>query len=328
MLIAAIDSNRWTSPSAFIGPESVVRVRSLLQAVLTIAVLGACVWSMRPYLVALDVDRVREAIGAVPTNRLAFAAAATVGSFGALAVLEFLLFAAVAAPVPWRRVLPTAFISDTISASVGLVLVSGGLIRLRLYERWSVSAADVVRVTLAIAPVVITSGLLGAGLAIAGFDDARRVLGFRTEVVAAFAIVLGLPTVALLVPAGGRMWRWKQIQVKVPSRSQRVMLIAAGLGDWLCAGAAAFALSGMPLTAWPLFQFQFIFGWLFGTASGLPAGVGVIDATTFAAFGAAADISSLAAGLLLFRLIYLVAPTLAAVALWAAIEWLPTRKQQ
>lgn len=327
MVIAAIDSNRWTSPSAFIGPESVVLVRSLLQAVLTIAVLGACVWSMRPYLVALDIDRVREAIVAVPTNRLAFAAAATVGSFGALAVLEYLLFAAVAAPVPWRRVLPTAFISDTISASVGLVLVSGGLIRLRLYERWSVSATDVVPVTLAIAPFVITSGLLGAGLAIAGFEEARRVLGFRTEALTAFAIVL-LPAVALLVPAGGHMWRWKQIQVKVPSRSQRVMLIAAGLGDWLCTGAAAFALSGRPLTAWPLFQLQFIFGWLFGTASGVPAGVGVIDATTFAAFGAAADISSLAAGLLLFRLIYLVAPTLAAVALWAAIEWLQTRKQR
>lgn len=303
--------------------------RALLRPLLTLAVLGVCVWSMRPYLMALDLAELRAAIVNVPASRIAVAAAATIGSFGALAVLEFTLFAGFGQPVPWRRVLAAAFIADTISSSVGLVLVSGGLIRLRLYGRWGVQAADVMRVTLGIAPVVIASGMLGGGIAIAaGFADVQQALGLRIELLASVAILLAVPAAALFIPAPGHSWRWKLVEVVMPSRRLRVALLATGLCDWVFAAAAAFALSGLPLTALLMFLLQFIFGWLFGTASGLPAGVGVIDATTLAAFGAESNLGSLAAGLLLFRLVYLVAPTVVAVALWGAMEWIPKREER
>lgn len=123
-----------------------MRPRVLLRPLVAIAVFAACAWLVRRQLAAVDAERVRQAIALVPARRLVMAALATAGSFGALAAMEHTLFAAIAAPVRWRRVLPTAFIAGTVSASVGLVLVSSALVRLRLYRRWQVPAGDVLRV--------------------------------------------------------------------------------------------------------------------------------------------------------------------------------------
>lgn len=306
-----------------------MRLRVLLRLLLTIVVLGACAWLVRRQLAAIDLDDLRRALAAVSAPRLALAAVATLGSFGALARVEFMLFAAIATPVRWRHVLPVAFIADTVSASVGLVMLSGALLRLRLYRRWQVSTADVVRVSLAMSPVVVASGLLGAALAmVAGFGDAQRVLGLATPLLALLALALAAPAAVFVAPAGGREWRWGRLHVVVPSRGRRVALLGVGLGDWACAGTAAFLVTGLPAVSWPLFVGQFIFGWLFGATSGLPAGAGAIDATMLATFGAHADLAALAAGLLLFRLVYFIGPTLMALALWAAIEWTTTTTEE
>jgi uncharacterized membrane protein YbhN (UPF0104 family) len=223
--------------------------------------------------------------------------------------------------VRWRRVLLGSFIANSVSASVGLVLVSAAFLRLRIYGRWAVPARDSIQVSLAFAPVVILSALLGAGLAIlAGLHDVRRILDIGPTASIALALALASPVAAFLGMAGGRELRWRQLHLVVPTRGRRAALVGAGLCDWACASAASFAVTGIAVAAWPLFLLQFIFGWLFGATSGLPAGAGVIDATMLRTFGTDTNVAQLAAGLLLFRLVYFVVPTLVALALLAITE--------
>ena len=301
-------------------PGSAFRV--LARFLLPFAILGACWWLLRRQLDVLDLEAVRRATAAVPAGRLALAAIATAGSYASLAVVERVLFDTTGTPVRWRRVLLGSFISNSVSASVGLVLVSAAFLRLRIYGRWAVPARDSIHVSLAFAPVVIMSAMLGAGLAIlAGLHDVQRSLGIGPVPPMAAALVLALPAVAFLAVNGGRELRWRQLHLVIPTRGRRLALIGAGLGDWLCASGAAFVVTGIAGAAGPLFLLQFVFGWLFGAASGLPAGAGVIDATMLRTFGTDTNVAQLAAGLLLFRLVYFVVPALLALVLLAIIEW-------
>ena len=300
-------------------PRSAFRV--LARLLLPIAILGACWWLLRRQLDVLDLAAIRHAIAAVPAGRLGLAAIATAGSYASLAVVERVLFQTMGTPVRWRRVLLGSFISNSVSASVGLVLVSAAFLRLRIYGRWAVPARDSIQVSLAFAPVVILSALLGAGLAIlAGLHDAQRILDIGPTASIALALALASPAAAFLGMAGGRELRWRQLHLVVPTRGRRVALVGAGLCDWACASGASFAVTGIAVAAWPLFLLQFIFGWLFGAASGLPAGAGVIDATMLRTFGTDTNVAQLAAGLLLFRLVYFAMPTLVALALLAITE--------
>ena len=301
------------------SPRSAFRV--LARLLLPIAILGACWWLLRRQLDVLDPGTVRRAIAAVPAGRLALAAIATMGSYASLAAMERVLFQTTGTPVRWRRVLLGSFIANSVSASVGLVLVSAAFLRLRIYGRWAVPARDSIQVSLAFAPVVILSALLGAGLAIlAGLHDVQRILDIGPTASIALALALASPAAAFLGMAGGRELRWRQLHLVVPTRGRRVALVGAGLCDWACASAASFAVTGIAIAAWPLFVLQFIFGWLFGATSGLPAGAGVIDATMLRTFGTDTNVAQLAAGLLLFRLVYFVVPTLVALALLAITE--------
>ncbi len=300
-------------------PRSAFRV--LARLLLPIAILGACWWLLRRQLDVLDLAAIRRAIAAVPAGRLGLAAIATAGSYASLAVVERVLFQTMGTPVRWRRVLLGSFISNSVSASVGLVLVSAAFLRLRIYGRWAVPARNSIQVSLAFAPVVILSALLGAGLAIlAGLHDAQRILDIGPTASIALALALASPAAAFLGMAGGRELRWRQLHLVVPTRGRRVALVGAGLCDWACASGASFAVTGIAVAAWPLFLLQFIFGWLFGAASGLPAGAGVIDATMLRTFGTDTNVAQLAAGLLLFRLVYFAMPTLVALALLAITE--------
>ena len=299
--------------------SSVLRV--LPRLLLPFAVLAACAWLLRRQLDTLNLDALRHAIAAVPASRLALAAAAMAGSYASLAVVERGLFATAGITMRWPRVLLASFIANAVSASVGLVLVSAAFLRLRVYGRWAVPARDAVYVSLAFAPIVIMSALLGAGLALlASLPEAQRALDVGAAPLAALALLLATPVAAFLAVGGERELRWRSLRLVVPTRARRLALVGAGLCDWACAGTASFAVTGIAVAAWPLFQLQFIFGWLFGAASGLPAGAGVIDATMLRTFGTDANVASLAAGLLLFRLVYFVVPTLLALALLAITE--------
>ncbi len=298
-----------------------LRLRAWLKLLPPFAILGACWWLLREQLAALNLDAVRRAIGAVSSRQLVLAALATVGSYGSLAVVERVLFRTAGTPVRWHRVLLASFISNSVSASVGLVLVSATFLRLRIYGRWSVSARDAVYVSLAFAPVVIMSGMLGAGIAIlSGLREAQRILAVGPAGLIGAALLLALPVAAFLAMAGGRELKWRRLRFVVPGRGRRLALVGAGLCDWVFASCALFAVAGIAVAAYPLFLLQFIFGWLFGAASGLPAGAGVIDATMLGSFGNGTNVAQLAAGLLLFRLVYFAVPTLIALALLAITE--------
>ena len=299
-----------------------MRIQTVIRILLPLGILSGSYWLLREQLSSLDLDSVWRAISSVTMVQLAIAAAATLASYCSLAVVERILFETTGAPVRWRRAALGSFIANSVSASVGLVLVSAAILRLRIYGRWSVAARDAIYVSLAFAPVVILSGLLGVGLMILlllTISQPPLTIGTVSQI--GLALLFALPAMVFLAIAGGRELDMRQLRFVVPSRRQRFALVAAGLSDWVCASCALFAVTGIALAAYPLFLLQFIFGWLFGAASGLPAGTGIIDAVIIRSFSDQGNLTQLAAGLLLFRLIYFAIPTLIALALLATAEF-------
>jgi len=293
----------------------------LTKLLLASGILCACYWLLRDQLNALDLATVRRAMDQVSLRQLCLAVIATAGSYGSLTVLERILFETTGTPASWRRVLLGSFISNSVSASVGLVLATAALLRLRIYSRWSMAASDVLWVSLAFSPVVIMTGLLGAGLAVTlGLQDVQRKLALAPSLLIGLALLLALPAAAFLAIEGGRNFAWRRWRFLVPTRRHRLALVAVGLSDWVCASCALFAVSGLAAVDFPFFLLQFIFGWLFGAASGLPAGTGVVDVTMVRSFGNDKNVAQLAAGLLLFRLIYFAIPAMVALALLASSE--------
>lgn len=302
-----------------------LRIRNLIRILLPFGILCVSYWLLHKQLDALDLESVHLAIAAVSSIQMVMAGVATAGSYCSLAVVERVLFETTGAPVRWRRVLLGSFISNSVSASVGLVLVSAAILRLRIYGRWSVAPRDTLYVSLAFAPVVIMSGLLGVSLAILFvLHISQQILAVGMPLQIGLALLFGLPVVVFLAMDDGRELNLWQLRFVVPSQSQRLVLVSAGLFDWVFASCALFAVTGIAAAAYPLFLLHFIFGWLFGAASGLPAGTGVIDATIIRSFGDETNMAQMAAGLLLFRLIYFAIPTLVALALLAITEF---RKQ-
>jgi uncharacterized membrane protein YbhN (UPF0104 family) len=297
------------------------RIYVLARFALPLGILGACYWLQREQLNALSLDTVCRAIREVSFRQLVVAAVATAGSYCSLAVLERVLFNTAGVHVRWRRALMGSFIANSVSASVGLVLASAALLRLRIYGRWSVATRDVLYVSLAFAPIVIMSGLLGACLAILfELREAQRFLSVGPTLTIGVAVLLALPTAAFLAVSGGLEVGWRQHRFVFPNRAQRLLLVVAGLSDWASASYVLFAVAGIAVAAYPWFLLHFIFGWLFGAASGLPAGTGLIDATMMRGFSSDGNVPQLAAGLLLFRVIYFAVPALVALVLLTIAE--------
>jgi phosphatidylglycerol lysyltransferase len=299
-----------------------LRTQTVIRILLPLAILCASYWLLREQLSSLDLESVQRAISAVTLLQLAISAVATLASYCSLAVVERILFETTGVPVYWRRALLGSFIANSVSASVGLVLVSAAILRLRIYGRWSVSARDAIYVSLAFAPVVILSGLLGVGLmTLLLLSISQPPLSIGTLPQIGLALLFALPATMFLAMRGGRELTLRQLRFVVPSGMRRLALVVAGLSDWAFASCALFSVTGITLAAYPQFQLQFIFGWLFGAAAGLPAGAGAIDAVVIRSFSDQGNLTQLAAGLLLFRLIYFAIPTLIALALLAMSEF-------
>jgi len=297
-------------------------MRRPLQWLLPLALFAACCWLLWDSLRALDLAALHAAIGRVSPGQVAIAAIATAASYGSLAVLEGLLFATAGLSLRWQRLLFGSFVSNSVSASVGLVMASSALLRLRFYGRWAVAARDTLYVSMALFPVILMAGMLAVGVALLScLEPAQRLLPIGSAALAGVALLLALPAALFVALASERTLSWRAWRVVIPSRRRRLALLAAGMGDWVSASLVLFTLTGLTITAYPLFLVQFVFGWLVGAASGLPAGTGVVDAATIRSFGNDTNVAQLAAALLLFRLIYFAVPALTALTLLAFAEW-------
>ena len=120
-----------------------------------------------------------------------------------------------------------------------------------------------------------------------------------------------------------------QIHELAQPRLQRCVVPLVGVGGCAAAGVLYVLLPARTAIDFPSFAATYVLGCILGIASHAPGGIGVFEATMLK-FVPAPSTASLFASLLLFRIIYYLAPFVFALALLGANEglrrWTALRK--
>ncbi|WP_181702613.1 UPF0104 family protein [Chthonobacter albigriseus] len=303
---------RWVGPLVAIG---------------LIAAASYVLWDMVTSMSLFDVTR---AITEMPPWRIAAAFAATALGMVALAGYDMLAVKVVRSspPLSLRRAAVTSLIANIFANALGLPLLSGGSARYRIYSLGGAGLSVVGRI-IAMSWVTMWSGILlvlGLSLALGppgetpllGHEAADRALGVvLILLLAGFIGWVGVKRRAI------RLGGWA---VRLPGPAIAGGMVAAGAVDLLTAATALWLL--LPEGAAPdlvRYIVTYTVGLVAGIASNTPGGIGVFEAAVVTGLDVA-DRPDVAAGLILFRLIYCIVPLIAAIVLMAVVEWVERRR--
>ncbi|HEY5411036.1 MAG TPA: hypothetical protein VIJ94_09960 [Caulobacteraceae bacterium] len=280
----------------------------LARTLVALAILAIAALLIRRELQSATLSEITHAIAATPPWALGLSVAFTVATYFSESVIEWCALRVIGKPLPLGRTVLAASASSALSIAMGFGLASGTAARLRFYAFAKLSAAEVAKVTALVSGALFVSGLIVLGLSgLGGLETIAAVLHWPSWSVAmlSFALMALLPTWFLAL----RRRRGRGARVLSPR--VRLATLAGGAGDWMFQGAALFVLSAHGLADFPGFLAAFCLGSLLGSALGVPADLGVLEAAVLGshALGAA---HQAAAALVLFRVIFQLIPLILA----------------
>lgn len=297
-----------------------------LAAVAALVLAGAVTVVLVDMLEGVAARDVASAVRGTGGLALAGAILASAGSYAALVGFERLAIREAGVSVAPRLVALTGFISWAFTFVLGFGVVTGGAVRLRRYGRTGLAAVETLRVTL-LGAVFFWVGIAAvAGLSLLAAPQVLRpLLGLPDA--AAFALGLAVTLgLGVSIARGGRALRLGKQALALPGRRTGLWVVALGIAD---TGLAALGLWCVlpPGTPMPFLAFLPVFAMatVAGVVSHAPGGVGAFEAVIL--ISVPGDTPALLAALLVFRLVYYVAPfSLAAIA-FAAAEVAPQRRR-
>ncbi|QOZ29073.1 lysylphosphatidylglycerol synthase domain-containing protein [Bradyrhizobium sp. CCBAU 51753] len=290
-----------------------------LGVVISIAVIGIACYVLYHMLRGIDTNEVLEAIKSTEPRQIALAALFVTAGYFTLTFYDLFAVRAIGhAHVPYRINALAAFTSYSIGHNVGASVFTGGAVRYRIYSAWGLNAIDVAKICF-LAGLTFWLGnaaVLGLGIAYhpeaaANIDQLPPWLN-RTL---AFAIIIAL--VAYVV------WVWTQKRVvgrgpwtvTLPGGPLTLLQIAIGIVDLgFCALAMYVLVPDEPNLGFVVVAVIFVSATLLGFASHSPGGLGVFDAAMLVGLWQM-DREDLLGGMLLFRLLYYIAPFVISVIL-------------
>ena len=290
-----------------------------LGVVISIAVIGIACYVLYHMLRGIDTNEVLEAIKSTEPRQIMLAGLFVAAGYFTLTFYDLFAVRAIGhAHVPHRINALAAFTSYSIGHNVGASVFTGGAVRYRIYSAWGLNAIDVAKICF-LAGLTFWLGnaaVLGLGIAYhpeaaANIDQLPPWLN-RTL---AFGIIIAL--VAYVV------WVWTQPRVvgrgpwtvTLPGGPLTLLQIAIGIVDLgFCALAMYVLVPDEPNLGFVVVAVIFVSATLLGFASHSPGGLGVFDAAMLVGLWQM-DREDLLGGMLLFRLLYYIAPFVISVIL-------------
>ncbi|MBF9151816.1 bifunctional lysylphosphatidylglycerol flippase/synthetase MprF [Novosphingobium jiangmenense] len=266
-------------------------------------------------------EDVRTALHALTPLRLAGALAFTAASYLALTFYDFIALRVIGRPLPWRTAALASFTSYTLSHNLGLGLLTGGSARYRIYVAAGLDGPDVARV-IALAGATFWAGVVTvAALAMAAgsvpIDLGWTALAPATVQVVGCALLACVVLLSVVVALQRKPLSLMGATIRLPGAPALCAQFATGLADLACASAALFVLiPGADPATFPLFLLAWALGIVVALISHVPGGLGVFEATVMAVLPAQ-DRTGVFAALIVYRLIYYVAPLALGVVLLA-----------
>ena len=302
---------------------SVRRIAAIPAVRVALAVLAVAVplWLVRDQLQQISLSDLLAALRATPPFAIALSALFTGLSFACLAVVEWQALKIIGRPQAPGRVAIASFASNAISIVMGFGVVSGTAVRLRTYAFAKLKASEIGRLVVLVQVATIASGVVALGLSL------LRWLPRALETSADGWLILARD-MALLAPIALWFVLFRAPGSEHhPSRTviDRFIALAAGLGDWVFSGAALFVLSWFVLSphdigAFDSFMTVFCLGSLIGSISGVPGGLGILEAVMLGLQTRPHHAHETAAALILYRAIYFLGPLLVTVLAASAVR--------
>jgi uncharacterized membrane protein YbhN (UPF0104 family) len=274
---------------------------------------------------ALDPQDVAAHMRAWGAWRIAAASALSAASFALVAVVEWMGLRWSGAPLPWRTAALRSFMVNGLIHTLGANVVTAALTRAWVYRRTGLRLTASAATT-GFAAVTLFAGLAvvtGAALVISGPDQLRAI---RLGVLA--ARIGGAALLALVAAYLAACAAWPQArlfgEVRLPRFSYAVAQVAIGAVDNLVSSALLWLLISGPAPPFGAFAVAYVLAYLGGLLSAAPGGAGVFEAGVFLLLPGTPR-AALAAAFLGFRLIFYLAPFVAALGLVAAELLRPAR---
>ncbi|HEY6642331.1 bifunctional lysylphosphatidylglycerol flippase/synthetase MprF [Povalibacter sp.] len=264
-----------------------------------------------------------DAIRATPSSALAWAVAATAISYFALTGYDHSSLRYAGASVPYHVAAQTAFIAYALSNTIGLGVLTGGAVRMRFYSAAGIEAGLISR---AIAFNAIAFGLgiavVGAVALLWGANTVGPALHLPPIVLQAVAatVLIVAATLLVLCRDGREPLLFGRLRLRLPPASLALHQLLISAVDIGATAAVLWVLLPAGSIAFSAFVGFFAIAVVLGVLSHLPGGLGVFEAIMLLALKDHVPAESLAAALVLYRIIYYVLPLLLALALLVFLE--------
>jgi uncharacterized membrane protein YbhN (UPF0104 family) len=301
---------------------SFLRQRQILHKLgvaVSVTVIAIACYVLYHMLRGIDVDDVIEAIKQTDYSSIALAALFVTAGYFTLTFYDLFAVRAIGRPdIPYRVNALAAFTSYSIGHNVGASVFTGGAVRYRIYSAWGLNAIDVAKICFLAGLTFWLGNAAVLGLGIAYHPEAAanidQLPAWLNRVVA-IGIILGL--------VGYVAWVWIKPRsvgrgpwsVVLPGGPLTLLQIAIGIVDLgFCALAMYVLVPDEPNLGFVVVAVIFVSATLLGFASHSPGGLGVFDAAMLVGLWQM-DKEDLLAGMLLFRLLYYIAPFVISVIL-------------
>ena len=290
--------------------------RSRMSAAVGLLILAMAGFALHALLRDIDFGKVVTALEVQSLQRIAIAGAFVVAGYVTLTFYDLFALRTIGRhQVPYSVAALASFTSSTIGHSLGAAVVTGGLVRLRIYSVWGLTVVDIAKIAFVTGMTFWLGNALLLGGATAYAPEAASAVDHLPSWINRAVGLAGLGAIACyliwLTPQPRTIGRsgWR---IALPNLRFTLLQIGIGAMDLALVTLAMYVLlPPSPATGFVTVLVVFLTATLLGTVSHAPGGLGVIEATMLVGL-AQFQREELLAALLTFRALYFVLPLLLA----------------
>jgi glycosyltransferase 2 family protein len=286
--------------------------RSTIGVAISVVILGVAGYTLYELLRDIEFDKVLAALAGQSVHKLVIAGTFVTAAYVALTFYDLFALRVIGRQhVPYSVAALASFTSSTVGHNLGAAILTGGLIRLRIYSGWGLTVSDIAKIAVLTGLTFWLGNALLLGATAAYIPEAATAVDHLPPWANRGMGLAGLSCIGCylmwLTPrarvVGRSGWR-----IELPNFRQTLLQIGIGTLDLILVTLAMYVL----LPAVPAVELSnvivvFLTATLLGTVSHAPAGLGVIEATMLLGLPQFPK-EALLAALLTFRALYFLLP--------------------